>query len=85
MYSTSTSEFTKGHFARAVRAVAGVTLSPLQVDVIFTVFDRDGDGSLDFHELVTTLKARTDKGMGAPRDLGVSRVFNCCMACIRGQ
>mmetsp|Transcript_25621 Transcript_25621/g.64301 ORF Transcript_25621/g.64301 Transcript_25621/m.64301 type:complete len:486 (-) Transcript_25621:75-1532(-) len=85
MYSTSSDEFTKEDFARAVRAVANVTLSPLQVDVIFTVFDRDGDGALDFHELVTTLKARTEKGMSSPRDLGITRIFNCCLSCFSGR
>lgn len=38
--SSSETEFDKKDFARAVRAVTGINLTPTQVDVVFGVFDR---------------------------------------------
>jgi len=48
--------FNKGSFARAFTAVTGFTIPSIMVDVIFVMLDRDGDGVLDFDELVTALR-----------------------------
>jgi len=72
----------KKDFARAVKTVADVELSPLQVDVIFHIFDRDSDGKLDYEELVGILEKRLDRGMAHHRDTGFLRFVHCCKDCL---
>lgn len=43
-------------FQRATRAVTGSPLHPLVVDVIFTLFDADGDGHLSSSEFIDCIR-----------------------------
>ncbi|VDP81354.1 unnamed protein product [Echinostoma caproni] len=48
--------FISDEFQRAARAVTGNSLDPLVVDVIFTLFDADGDGHLSTSEFIDCIR-----------------------------
>merc|ERR1719158_2661813 len=62
------------------RTVAHVDLSDHLVDVVFTLFDTDGDGKLSNKEFVSVMKQRAMRGLEKPKDMGISR-FKCASDC----
>lgn len=74
-------EINKKDFGRAVKAISGIDLKPVQIDVIYHVLDKDGNGKLDHNELVEVMAKRVEKGMAHHRDVGVARFFNCLVTC----
>jgi Ca2+-binding EF-hand superfamily protein len=50
-------------FQRAVRISSGFELHPKIVEVIFKVFDDDGDGHLSYKEFIAVLKDRLKRGL----------------------
>ena len=61
------------------RTVAHVELSDHLVDVVFTLFDTDGDGKLSNKEFVSVMKQRAMRGLEKPKDMGISRYCKTCM------
>lgn len=49
-------------FARAVKVSTGLLLEAHVVDVVFTIFDVDGDGRLSHAEFVAVMKDRIHRG-----------------------
>lgn len=74
-------EINKKDFGRAVKAISGIDLKPVQIDVIYHVLDKDGNGKLDHNELVEVMAKRVEKGMAHHRDVGVARFVNCLVTC----
>jgi len=83
-YDRAHGELSKPGFASAVRRVTGLVLAPSLVDVIFQVFDTDGDGMLSPHEFLDIMSRR-----GAPkarRNAAASGPTNglaCCQGCVQ--
>ncbi len=50
-------------FQRAVKISSGFMLDPKIVEVIFKVFDDDGDGHLSYKEFIAVLKDRLKRGL----------------------
>merc|ERR1712137_512332 len=73
--------FTKEQLRRAALAVADVHLSDNLLDIVFFLFDKDGDGLLDYHEFVGVLEGRQSFGFSKPRDSGVVRFTTCLKQC----
>ncbi|KAI8811107.1 hypothetical protein BJ742DRAFT_798232 [Cladochytrium replicatum] len=73
--------FDRTDFARIVRAVTKVELTPGQVDLLFHMFDTSKDGHLDSEEFHRALKGRDRRGLDFPRDTGLfqwmGRVYKC--------
>jgi len=63
------------------RTVAHVDLSDHLVDVVFTLFDTDGDGKLSNKEFVSVMKQRAMRGLEKPKDMGISRIFSSMFKC----
>jgi len=63
------------------RTVAHVDLSDHLVDVVFTLFDTDGDGKLSNKEFVSVMKQRAMRGLEKPKDMGISRIFYSMFKC----
>lgn len=84
LYSTAGS-VDKALFKRAAHVIAGVELSALQLDVIFHIFDRDGDGKLDQDEVLSVMKQRAERGLSHPRDTGFARVGECVVGCFKKE
>jgi len=63
------------------KTVAHVELSDHLVDVVFTLFDTDGDGKLSNKEFVSVMKQRVMRGLEKPKDTGVSRILSSVIKC----
>ena len=63
------------------RNVAHVELSDHLTDVVFTLFDNDGDGKLSNKEFVSVMKQRAMRGLEKPKDMGISRIFASLWKC----
>lgn len=63
------------------RTVAHVELSDHLTDVVFTLFDNDGDGKLSNKEFVSVMKQRAMRGLEKPKDMGISRIFSSLLKC----
>lgn len=77
--------FTKSELRRAALAAADVNLSDDLLDVVFTLFDKDGDGKLDYHEFVGVLEGRQSFGFSKPRDSGFVRFTTCLKNCFENE
>merc|ERR1711915_181002 len=63
------------------KTVAHVELSDHLIDVVFTLFDTDGDGKLSNKEFVSVMKQRAMRGLEKPKDMGISRMFSSMFKC----
>merc|ERR1719402_1057267 len=63
------------------RTVAHVELSDHLTDVVFTLFDNDGDGKLSNKEFVSVMKQRAMRGLEEPKDMGISRILSAISKC----
>ena len=61
--------------------VAGVDLSEHVVDVVFVLFDENGDGKLSNKEFVAAMKQRAMRGLERPKDTGVGRMLAAVAKC----
>jgi len=63
------------------RTVAHVDLSDHLIDVVFTLFDDNGDGKLSNKEFVSVMKQRAMRGLEKPKDMGISRILSAISKC----
>ena len=63
------------------QSVANVRLSDHVVDVVFVLFDENGDGKLSNREFVSVMKQRAMRGLEKPKDTGVGRIFSALAKC----
>ncbi|CAB4063056.1 MICU1 [Lepeophtheirus salmonis] len=63
------------------RAVAGIELTDHLLDVVFTLFDDNGDGKLSNKEFISVMKQRAMRGLEKPKDTGAGKMFNAIMKC----
>ena len=68
-----------------MRAVTGVKLPQKTIDIVWRLFDKNGDGALQPDEFILVLKSRSTRGMDRARDTGVSRLGDCMLKCARGH
>ena len=61
--------------------VAGVSLSDHVTDVVFVLFDENGDGKLSNKEFVSVMKQRAMRGLEKPKDTGVGKFFSAVTKC----
>ncbi|KAJ1557424.1 hypothetical protein HK405_016060, partial [Cladochytrium tenue] len=79
-------KWSKDEFKSVMRRVTDVVLSDAQVDVIFHLFDKDGDGRLDEREFYEYgVKSRFSRGLNAAagdssNPLSFKRIWNCVTA-----
>jgi len=65
--SISSIIFFLADFKRILKATTGLDLTVNQVDVIFRVFDEDGDGYLNNQEFMHAMKGRQSRGLDSVR------------------
>jgi len=63
------------------RTVAHVELSDHLLNVVFTLFDDNGDGMLSNKEFVSVMKQRSKRGLEKPKEIGISRIFSSVFKC----
>ncbi|RLN57140.1 hypothetical protein BBJ29_008202 [Phytophthora kernoviae] len=59
------------------------SVTPLQIDILFALFDEDGDGHLSPKEFIEVMQKRKDGGFNEPRDTGVFEFINHIKECIQ--
>lgn len=62
---------------------AGVELSPHIVQVVFTIFDEDGDGALSKQEFITVMRNKLKRGLEKPKDTGISNMLAAMIHCAK--
>ncbi|KAK1938177.1 Calcium uptake protein 1 [Phytophthora citrophthora] len=77
----------KEQFQRATRAAVRASkktkpVTPLQVDILFALFDLDDDGHLSTKEFIEVMQTRKDSGFTEPRDTGVFNFVQRIKECI---
>ncbi|KAF1328020.1 Calcium-binding atopy-related autoantigen-like protein, partial [Globisporangium splendens] len=77
----------KEQFQRATKAAlrgrqSEELVTPLQIDVLFALFDLDGDGHLSPKEFIEVMQKRKDGGFNEPRDTGAFQLINRVKACM---
>ena len=65
------------------KTVAKQELSDHVVDVVFTAFDEDGNGTLSNKEFVAVMKRRLMRGLEKPKDTGLFRLLDASWKCAR--
>lgn len=63
--------------------VAGVKLSNHVVELVFTLFDENGDGQLSNKEFVSVMKQRVMRGLEKPKDTGFVKLINSVFKCAK--
>ncbi|KAI1286256.1 Calcium uptake protein 1 -like protein, mitochondrial [Halotydeus destructor] len=66
----------KDTLRHAASTVAHVDLSDHLIDVIFTLFDENQDGSLSNREFVSVMKERLRRGLSRPKDTGFMKLVS---------
>lgn len=61
--------------------VANVELSDHVIDVVFVLFDENGDGKLSNKEFVSVMKQRAMRGLEKPKDTGIGKIFSALTKC----
>ncbi|TRY67094.1 hypothetical protein TCAL_05156 [Tigriopus californicus] len=64
------------------KTVANVDLSDHVIDVVFVLFDENGDGKLSNKEFVSVMKQRAMRGLEKPKDTGIGRVLSAITKCV---
>ena len=65
----------------SLKVCADVRLSDHVVDVLFVIFDEDGDGGLSNKEFVDVMKNKLKRGLEKPRDTGLVNLMSAVTKC----
>jgi len=65
------------------KVCANVDLSDHVVEVIFVVFDEDGDGALSNKEFVSVMKNKLKRGLEKPKDTGLLNALAAVAKCAK--
>nr|XP_020455058.1 calcium uptake protein 1, mitochondrial isoform X2 [Monopterus albus] len=66
---------------QVARTVAKVELSDHVCDVVFALFDCDGNGELSNKEFIAIMKQRLMRGLEKPKDMGFTRLVRAVWKC----
>ena len=65
------------------KVCANVDLSDHVVEVLFTIFDEDGDGALSNKEFVAVMKNKLKRGLEKPKDTGLLNLLTAVTQCAK--
>ncbi|XP_071264986.1 calcium uptake protein 1, mitochondrial-like [Salvelinus alpinus] len=71
----------KATMKQVARTVAKVELSDHVCDVVFALFDSDGNEELSNKEFVAIMKQRLMRGLEKPKDMGFTRLVRAMLKC----
>lgn len=80
-YNISGASIDKATLKHVAKTVADTKLSDQVVDVVFALFDENGDGQLSNKEFVAIMKRRMTRGLERPKDTGFMRLVSSAWRC----
>ena len=80
-YNIAGAPIERSTFKHVAHKVAGVELSDHVIDVVFVLFDEDGDGKLSNKEFISVMKQRVMRGLEKPKNTGVGKIFSAAAKC----
>mmetsp|Transcript_27742 Transcript_27742/g.67480 ORF Transcript_27742/g.67480 Transcript_27742/m.67480 type:complete len:465 (-) Transcript_27742:273-1667(-) len=66
---------------RLVKVVSGYTLTEQSIDLMYFLFDENGDGTLNEEEFINLLELSCGHGLQKHRDIGFKRFIRCVGTC----
>lgn len=78
-FSLSGSGITKDDFVRAIQICTGLQISQHLVDIVFVMFDTDGDGHLSYMEFINIMKDRLHRGF---KKVAVNYKLDAFLTCV---
>ncbi|XP_032805892.1 calcium uptake protein 1, mitochondrial isoform X2 [Petromyzon marinus] len=82
-YHMAGASIDKSTMQQVARTVAKVELSDHVCDVVYTLFDCDGNGELSNKEFVSIMKQRLMRGLEKPKDMGFTRLVDAMWKCAK--
>ena len=82
VYFAAGMKFNKASLRQVAHVVADVELDPHIIDVVFTIFDDNGDELLSNREFISVLKERAHRGLEKPSDTGFVRLITALGSCV---
>lgn len=80
-YNIAGAPIERSTFKHVAHTVAGVNLSDHVIDVVFVLFDENGDGKLSNKEFISVMKQRVMRGLEKPKNTGVGKIFSAVAKC----
>lgn len=80
-YHMAGASIDKATMKQVARTVAKVELSNHVCDVVFALFDCDGNGELSNKEFISIMKQRLMRGLEKPKDMGFTRLVRSMWKC----
>jgi len=80
-YNYAGSDIDKETLKQVAKTVASEDISDHIIDVVFTAFDEDGNGTLSNKEFVAVMKRRLMRGLEKPKDTGLFRLLEAAWVC----
>lgn len=80
-YHMAGASIDKATMKQVARTVAKVELSDHVCDVVFALFDCDGNGELSNKEFIAIMKQRLMRGLEKPKDMGFTRLVRAMWKC----
>ncbi|XP_043911927.1 calcium uptake protein 1, mitochondrial isoform X2 [Protopterus annectens] len=80
-YHMAGASLDKATMQQVARTVAKVELSDHVCNVVFALFDCDGNGELSNKEFVSIMKQRLMRGLEKPKDMGFTRLVRAMWKC----
>uniref|UniRef100_A0A8D0C1S2 Calcium uptake protein 1, mitochondrial n=1 Tax=Salvator merianae TaxID=96440 RepID=A0A8D0C1S2_SALMN len=80
-YHMAGASLDKDTMQQVAKTVAKVELSDHVCDVVFALFDCDGNGELSNKEFVAIMKQRLMRGLEKPKDMGFTRLMRAMWKC----
>lgn len=80
-YSVAGASIDKGILKHVSKTVANIHLSDHIIDVIFKLFDEDGDGKLSPKEFIQVMKKKLSSGLKQPKDTGFVKLLESVAVC----
>ena len=80
-YNIAGAPIERSTMKHVAQTVAGVQLSDHVVDVVFLLFDENGDGKLSNREFISVMKQRAMRGLEKPKNTGIGKIFSALTKC----
>ena len=85
LYKSCKKEVSQRDFINACKIVCNMELSSNIVNIIFWIFDKDGDGTLDYKELIGLFQNRFQFGQKNDRVFGFTKFVGCFTKCFKSS